>query len=204
MKRISALSTAVLFALTFAACGGGESGGEMASEGSAASSESAAGESAPAETSGAGQVSVPDWMTVDEANQTVTLDITAGQTTDNNSWNFNGYFGGEGEVLVPQGYEVTINFANEDQNMAHSIGVGERRSSYPANFSNPEPVFEGGISSNPTSLTEGTMPGESETISFTASSTGEYALICYVPGHAAVGMYLDLTVTGDGTVGFRE
>ncbi len=201
MKRISALSTAILFAFATAACGGGETGGEAAG-GTEEGGQAEAGQAAQAETGS--EVSVPDWMTVDEANQTVTLDIIAGQTTDNNSWNFNGYFGGEGEILVPQGYEVTINFSNEDQNMAHSIGVGERRSSYPANFSNPQPVFEGGISSNPTSLTEGTMPGDSETVTFTAATAGEYALICYVPGHAAVGMYMDFTVTTDGTVGFRE
>lgn len=200
MKRISALSTAILFALAFAACGGGESGGETASE----SSEPAGEQSAQAASSGGGEIAVPDWMTVDEDAQTVTLELVAGQTTANNSWNFNGYFGGEGEIFVPEGYEVTIEFSNEDPNMAHSVGVDSRTSSFPANFSNPEPVFEGGITSNATSLTEGTMPGESETITFTAATAGEYSLVCYVPGHAAVGMWMLFNVTDDGTVGFRE
>ncbi len=42
------------------------------------------------------------------------------------------------------------------------------------------------------------------TITFTVDEAGEDSLICYVPGHAAVGMYLHLTVTEEGgDVGFR-
>lgn len=200
MKRISALGTALLFAFASAACGGGETGGEAATQGQAA-------EAAPAqsEMGGASQaVTMPAWFQYDEANNAVTLDITAGTTSGNNHWNYNGYFGGDGEIFVPEGATVTINFVNEDPNMAHSIGVDGRRSNFPANFSNPTPVFEGGITTNPTSMTDGTMPGDSETITFTAAEAGEYSLVCYVPGHAAVGMYLHFTVTTDGQVGFRE
>ena len=134
---------------------------------------------------------------------TATLNLVAGETTENNSWNFNGYFGGEGEIFVPAGTEVTIEFENQDQNMAHSVGVGEGRANFPANFTDPQPIFDGGMTENPTSLTEATLPGETETITFVADQPGEYSLICYVPGHAAVGMYVHFTVTEDGTVGFR-
>ena len=204
MKRISALGTALFFAFATAACGG-EQAGEMGGQGQGAQASAQAQTGGQQEAGGGSSaVTMPDWFQYDEANNAVTLELTAGSTTANNSWNYNGYFGGEGEIFVPQGATVTIDFVNEDPNMAHSVGVDNRRSNFPANFSNPEPVFEGAITSNPTSMTDGTMPGESETITFTASEPGEYSLICYVPGHAAVGMYIHFTVTTDGQVGFRE
>jgi len=201
MNRTSALGTAILFGLTALACGGGEQGEVQTSQ--AQGTQQPASQPAAQPASG-GDVSNPDWFEYDEASNTVTMEITAGLTSDNNAWNFNGFFGGEGEILVPEGATVTINFVNDDPNMAHSIGVDERTSNFPASFGSPTPAFEGGISSNPTSMTESTMPGESETITFTAESAGEYSLVCYVPGHAAVGMYVFLTVTTDGTAGVRE
>ena len=52
-----------------------------------------------------------------------TLDISAGSTDANNHWNFNGYFGGNATITVPEGYTVTINFTNNDPLTTHSIGV---------------------------------------------------------------------------------
>lgn len=207
MKRLSALGTAILFAFATAACGGGEpenGGMDGGQQGAEPAQEQAPGGAAEQDGGGSGEATMPDWMTYDEGANEVTIELVAGSTSDNNAWNFNGYFGGEGEILVPSGADVTIEFSNEDQNMAHSVGVDEERGNFPANFSNPTPVFEGAMSSNPTSLTESTLPGESETITFTAETAGEYSLVCYVPGHAAVGMYVPFTVTDDGTVGVRE
>lgn len=196
MKRSYIYGTAFVLALVFAACGGGEPGGE---EGAAVEE----GAPAPAAEEAPGAITMPGWFGHDAAAGTVTLNLIAGETTDNNSWNYNGYFGGEGEIFVPVGSEVTISMENQDQNMAHSVGVGEQRSNFPANFTDPVPIFEGGITESPTSLTEATLPGESETVTFVADQPGEYSLICYVPGHAAVGMYIHFTVTEDETVGFR-
>lgn len=190
--RTSALMTAVLFGL--AACGGSEpaqTGGEAPAE------------SAPAEAPASSALTVPSWMTVDEAGMTVTLEIAAGQTADNNYWNYNGYYGGAGEIVVPAGYTVTINFQNNDPGMAHSVGIDSRTSGFPSMFTDPVPAFEGAITANPTSLTEATMPGESETITFVASEAGSYSLICYIPAHALTGMYLPFTVSADGEAGFR-
>ena len=158
---------------------------------------------AEAPAADAGPLTMPDWYQIDRDARTVTLNITAGTSSDNNYWNYNGMYGGRGHLVIPQGYQVTVNLTNNDPNMAHSIGIGERRSSYPATFSNPEPVFAGGMSQNPTSMTEATMPGEMETISFTAETAGDYSFICYVAGHAVVGMYLNVTVSADDEAGFR-
>lgn len=207
MRRFSAFSTAAFFLVAAAACGNGEPGADQEGAPPATQEQPAAqqgGDQAGGADQAQGEISMPDWFSYDEGENTVTLEIVAGETPDNNAWNFNGYFGGEGEIFVPAGAEVTIEFSNEDENMAHSIGVDDRRENFPANFSSVEPVFEGGVSSNPTSLTESTLAGESETITFTAGEPGEYSLVCYVPGHAAVGMYIHFTVTEEGgEVGFR-
>lgn len=196
MKRTFAFSTALLFAL--AACGGEPADEPQAGE---------MGEEAPtaeAPTTGAAtdELQMPDWYQYDEAGNSVTLEMASGSNGDNNYWNYNGYAHGEVTVVVPQGAEVTINYTNQDPNLAHSIGVAPFSSNPPASVS-PDPVFEGAISSNPTSMTESTLTGESETISFTASEAGEYSLACYVPGHAVSGMWIGFTVSADGEAGVR-
>lgn len=195
MKRSSAFTTALLFALT--ACGGGEppaDTGGMEEPGQAAGG---------TDTGATDELQMPDWYQYDEANNTVTLDIASGTSSDNNYWNFNGYYNGDITVVVPVGTTVTINSSNEDpNNMVHSIGVAPFTSNPPA-MVDPEPVFEGAITSNAASATEATATGESESITFTANQAGEYSLACYVPGHAVAGMWILFTVSDAGEAGVR-
>ena len=186
MKRTQ-LSTALVLALGVVACGGGEPAEEQPAE------QPAAGAEAPAGGAAAGEMTMPSWMQVDEAAQTVTMDITAGATPDLNYWNYNGATNGNATIQVPVGYTVTINFSNSDPNMAHSLGIEESQATWGASLQ-PNPVFQGALTSNPTSMTDGTMPGESETITFTASEAGDYAMVCYIPGHAATGMWVRFNV----------
>ena len=88
--------------------------------------------------------------------------------------------------------------------MAHSLGIDERQSNWSTMFQDPQPVFEGAITSGATQIPTATQPGESETITFTASEAGEYAMVCYVPGHAIAGMWIRFTVSGEGEAGVRE
>jgi len=187
--RIKALSAAILIGL--AACGTDDDAPAPATT------------QQPGEQPAAAAPAASDWFVVNEDAQTVTIDLVAGQTSDNNYWNYNGMYGGRGTITVPEGYEVTINFSNVDPAMAHSVGVGERQATYPTNFSSPQPVFAGAMSSNPTSATQSTMPNQSETLTFTADRAGEFALICYVAGHAATGMYLNFNVSADGQHGVQ-
>ena len=143
-----------------------------------------------------------DWIHVDEAARQVKLDIVAGMTEDNFRWNFNGFAKGGATITVPVGYKVVIEFRNDDPNVPHSIGVGEIQDPFPPMFTDPVPVFAGGISANPTSMTDATMPGESETLAFTAEKEGTYALLCYIPAHAATGMWITLRVAPGGAVSF--
>jgi sulfocyanin len=189
MKRI-ALSLALVFGLT--ACGGSEpaEGNASAAPADAAPSEEA--------TSQEAQMTMPDWLRVDGSN--VELDIVAGQTSKGNYWNFNGAQYGEITITVPVGAQVTINFQNDDPNMAHSIGISPGFDTAPA-MVDATPVFEGAISADPTSMTESTLPGESEVVTFTASEAGEYTMVCYIPGHAVSGMWVRFRVSADGQAG---
>lgn len=145
----------------------------------------------------------PDWMQVDHDAQTVTMQIIAGSTDENRAWNFNGYYSGNAEIIVPQGYEITLEFTNEDMANPHSLGIGQPRDMYPPDV-DPTPVFEGAITRGATSKARATQSGQSETITFTAEAEGEYAMICYIQMHAAMGMWTYFTVSADGTAGVVE
>jgi sulfocyanin len=187
MKRF-AFSTALFFGL--AACGGGEPAAEAPME-----EAPAAQAEAPAQ---AGELTMPEWYQMDGNN--VTLDIVAGSTNKGNYWNFNGAQFGEMTIVVPVGAEVTLNFSNSDPNMAHSVGISAGFDTAPA-MVDPTPIFAGAVSSNPTSMTEATLPGQAETITFTASEAGEYSMVCYIPGHAVSGMWIHFNVSADGEAG---
>lgn len=198
--RISASLTTLLLTLGLLACGGAAD--EGATEDATAVDTTAMAEE-PADMAGpAGSLSTPAWMTLDETARTVSMDIVAGETEANNRWNFNGLYAGEGAIVVPQGYSVTINFTNADPNQPHSFGIDEPMDSYPATFDNPEPVFAGAIS--PDAATTGTAPNGTATITFTTDAAGEYVMICYIAGHAVAGMHLPFEVSADGSAGVRQ
>jgi uncharacterized cupredoxin-like copper-binding protein len=180
-------------ALTLAACGGGD---EVPEAPPATEPAAPAPPPPPPETFG-----MPSWMQVDAAARTVTIQLTAGSTTDNNRWNYNGYYGGRGGITVPTGYTVTVNFVNQDPAMAHSFVVQNPMPTYPNAFTEAVPVFEGAMTSDPLSMTGSTMPGESEDVTFVAGAPGDYVILCVVVGHAATGMWIDFTVSPDETVG---
>ena len=77
MNRFFAAGLVALFGLS-AACGGGGDGG---------ATEEVATEEAVVEGEETASLTTPDWMIIDEASQTVTLDIVAGKDDSNNRWN---------------------------------------------------------------------------------------------------------------------
>ena len=194
MRAITTLGTILVFGLT--ACGGG------AEEGTMEDADTTAVVDDTTEDTGTGTLSTPAWMTVDEAAQTVTMNVSAGESDANNRWNFNGLYAGAGSITVPQGYAVTINFTNADPTQPHSLGIDEWMETYPATFDAPEPVFAGAITPDPT--TTGTAPNGTATITFTADAAGDYAMVCYIPGHAIAGMVVPFTVSADGTYGATQ
>lgn len=198
MKRITT-TISLLTAIALVACGGGaqEGGTETAADtGAMAPSEAAA----PAETGG--QMSTPDWMTVDQTSKTVSLDIKAGEADVNNRWNFNGMYAGHGSITVPQGYTVTVNFTNADPTQPHSMAVLETRDTWPATFENPTPVFSG--AETPDASTTGTPPNGTATLTFTTDTAGNYTMVCLIAGHAVAGMHVPFNVSSDGSYGATQ
>ena len=187
MKRF-AFSTALFLGL--AACGGSDTA-EMDAPADAAPA-------ATAPAAQAGAMTMPSWYRMN--GDQVELDIVAGSTDRGNYWNYNGAQFGEMTITVPVGSNVTINFSNNDPNMAHSVGISEGFETAPA-MVEAVAVFEGAISENPTSMTEATMPGQSTTLSFVASEAGEYTMVCYIAGHAVSGMWVKFVVSADGEAG---
>lgn len=197
MKRSTISAMLPLAAFSLFACGGGD-GSDTPSPAPAPAPAAAAPSAVPAAPASV------DWITVDEGAGTVVIDLVAGSTDSNNRWNFNGYANGDATVVVPEGYTVTLNFENLDPVNYHSVGVLERAASYPAIFDQAVPVFDGAMTTNATSMTEATAPGGgTETISFTASAAGEYALVCPVPAHAVTGMWIGFEVSASGDSGLR-
>lgn len=190
MKHLSALS----FLVALAACGGGEPPAE-----NPAAEPAATPAAAPAPM--LSEMTTPEWFHADDAGKTVHMTVTAGLTDVKNYWNFNGAADGNMTITVPEGYAVTIDLVNNDPAMAHSLGI----STVTSNFGvvAPTPAFEGAITADPASMTDATLPGETESITFTAGAAGSYSMVCFIPGHAAVGMWVHFNVSADGTKGVQ-
>lgn len=146
--------------------------------------------------------SLVPWIQIDPVGQRLTLQIEAGQTQENSYWNINGFYDGAGRIVVPLGWDVVIEFQNSDPAMAHSLGLEPRREAFPSDFAPIEPAFPGAASPHAGQESLATKPGGVETLRFRADSVGEYSLVCYIPGHAAVGQFLPLDVVKAGTPGF--
>lgn len=189
MKR-TAFSMTLLVGL--AACGGGEPADDTDM------SETPAADEPAAEEMASGEMTMPDWFRMDGTD--VEVDIVAGQTNLGNYWNFNGAQNGTMTITVPVGSSVTVNFSNNDPAMPHSIGVHPGFDSAPAQV-NMTPVFDGAISESPANMAEATLPGESESFTFTATEAGEYTLVCYIPGHTIAGMWIRFNVSAEGEAG---
>ena len=187
-------------AAALGACGGGEPADS--DPGTTGGGGAPAAQPAPARTPPGGPITVPDWYTVDNDARTVNMEVVAGLAPDNNYWNFNGAINGDLAINVPVGYRVVITFTNRDPNMAHSLGISAETSNF-AVPPQPDPVFEGAITQNPGSMVDGTMPGETETVEFVADEAGLYSMVCYIPGHTAVGMWLYFNVSADGEAGIQ-
>ena len=202
MKRHISTTFAAMFAMTALACGGGDSASTQTAD---AANPCAANPCAanPCAANPCAGMDSPDWFVIDEAARTATIDISAGSSDANNHWNFNGYFEGNATIVVPEGYTVTLNFTNDDPLTTHSIGVDKVQSDFPTVFDDPMPVFDGAISPNPTSMNDATASGQSATLTFVASAAGEYSLLCYIPGHAVTGMWINFTVSSDGSAGVK-
>ncbi len=94
-------------------------------------------------------------------------------------------------LQVRSGTQVIAHLTNIDPAVNHSMSVLATAPPYPGEVMG-DPAFAGAESPD---AHMGTMPGDSATFTFTASTAGTYYYICHVPGHAAAGMYGKFVVT---------
>jgi uncharacterized cupredoxin-like copper-binding protein len=130
----------------------------------------------------------------DSAKHTADLTMIAGLGTSGSGFDFNGYSKGKMTVTVPLGWKVNVKFeVPAKSTLAHSwvlVPYGA------AMGSTSTPAIAGAESPSPT---QGTKPGTTVTISFTAKTAGKYRMICAVPGHEMGGMWDTLIVKKGAT-----
>ena len=90
-------------------------------------------------------------------------------------------------IVVPQGAIVTVQLVNADPDMSHNFAVVASRPPFSSMPMMAGAAFPGAISAPLGDPTSAGLP--SETITFTAGTSGTYSYLCQVPGHAAAGMY---------------
>jgi len=117
--------------------------------------------------------------------------VVAGDGGANGGMNFDGYANGEMTLVVPLGWRVEIAFRNASFTPHSAMVVpfaDHERPSFDASLA----AFPGAATANPS---QGSSKGDEETVTFTASRAGTYALVCAVPGHALAGMWDKLEVS---------
>lgn len=146
-------------------------------------------------TGSTGAATTP-WYTLDKAPKTLDLAITSATTSDNSGLNFDGGYKGSIIVTVPVGWTVNVTFTSKDSMMPHSVGftTWASKTSATGTF---VPAFKGSIGADFTSgITSASPPIK---FSFKATTAGQYAFVCGVPGHAAGGMWDEFDVSGKAT-----
>ena len=118
--------------------------------------------------------------------------IVANQTAANAGQNFNGADRGRLTITVAPGTPVHIKFTNAKiAALPHSLQVialkGTAKAPVLPALAAPQPAFKG--AETPNAGTQGTPPGKTVEVRFTASAAGHYLFICGYPGHALLGMY---------------
>lgn len=126
-----------------------------------------------------------------------TFTIVANQTAANGGQNYNGTAKGRLTITVAPGTAVHIKFTTDKKAaLAHSLQVialkGTAQAPVLPAQAEPQPAFKGAETPNPT---QGTPPGKTDDVRFTASKAGHYLFVCGYPGHALLGMYGTFNVT---------
>lgn len=134
----------------------------------------------------------------DPSTKTATLIVDAGYNSTNDWANYNGYANGQMTVTIPLGYRVNIEFTN-DAGIPYDIGVytENRQLAFPGAGSSVQELAD--------NASAGVMPGESETLSFTAARTGNFRMESLLyrfpnnsPARTSMGMWAAFNVVPSG------
>jgi hypothetical protein len=132
---------------------------------------------------------LPPWIAVDAAAQSVTLTLEASRPAGAASAHVNGEHDGSVQVVVPRGWTVQWRWKNLDESAPHSLVVMVEREKLP---------LEGGRASFTNamsrSVTAGLPAGGTDNTTFTADEAGWFWVLCGVPGHAIAGEWIGLRV----------
>lgn len=141
---------------------------------------------------------VNEYLTYDGRVRTARLSIVASLDASNNALNYNGMSEGGLEIEVPLGWKVQVNLVNAGE-LHHSALVIKREAEPPIVPANP--VFRGS-SIEPADV--GIVKSARDSMTFVAERAGTYALVCGVPAHAQLGMWIRFTVSGQAKApGYR-
>ena len=139
----------------------------------------------------------PSWMVVDSENNLVTFTLTSAYNGNNGSWNFNGFYNGSANLIVPQGWNVNLKFVNPDGNYRHSIAVIKMwdGDNVPQEADDSLVAIARAYSLSPA---QGCLSCK-EDVKFKAKNRddytiGKYSVFCGVPGHGGSGMWLGFSV----------
>ena len=130
-------------------------------------------------------------LAIDAAKKTVDVSLVGAEGKVGYGMNFNALAKGSMVIRVPVGWTVTVSLV-VDSTLKHSalIVPWEQREGY--EFT---PAFPG---SDPKDYGVGFGKGSpKDEYSFKADQTGQYAIVCGVPGHAEAGMWDEFDVVAD-------
>jgi hypothetical protein len=133
--------------------------------------------------------SLPPWVAVDAAAQTVTLSLAVARPAGAAAAQLNGEHDGSVQVVVPRGWTVQWRWKNLDETAAHSLVVMVEREKLP--MEGGRPSFTNAMSR---SVTAGLPAGGTDNTTFTADEAGWYWVLCGVSGHAIAGEWIGLKV----------
>ena len=134
--------------------------------------------------------SPPLSLTSDATARTVSFTLVAGYNGLNGGFNFDGYFSGNVEIDVPQGWSVAVTCSNKGP-LNHSCAVVTDEAASQA-------FFTGAETPNPGA---GLPAGQQTTFTFKPDQAGTFRIACLVPGHEPQGMWLAFKVVGSGSPG---
>jgi hypothetical protein len=146
---------------------------------------------------GAALAQLPEWLAVDSAESTVTLELAVTPADGAPSAHIAGHREGEAQVVVPLGWTVRWNWHSADSTAPHSLVVMAEREKIPTEGGRA--VFTNAMTRM---VTAGLHPGQADQTSFVADQAGWYWLLCGVPGHALAGEWIGLKVDPEARTGF--
>ena len=134
------------------------------------------------------------WLSFDASAKTARFQLIAGLTGANGALNFNGFTDGGLTVVLPTGWTVQMDFVNHDGMLPHSaIVVAD---TLPIAAAPSSPAIPRAFTVR---LSAGLPPLGKDQMNFTAAPSGEYFIVCGVPGHATGGMWIRLRVSDTAT-----